>query len=79
MIQYSVNVLNAELRCLKVVIWLRAILYYIKIMYNLKCQMKSKWRKKKANDWMWQSQRKPQLMIVKRPQTKDKKILYWYF
>ena len=36
MIQYSVNVLNAELRCIKVVIWLRAILYCIKIMYNLK-------------------------------------------
>ena len=36
MIQYSINVLNAELRCLEVVIWLRAILYCIKIMYNLK-------------------------------------------
>ena len=37
-----------------------------------------KMEKKKANDWMCQSQRIPS-MIVKRPQTEDKKMLYWYF
>ena len=34
---------------------------------------------KKANDWMWQSHRETPLMIVKRPQTKDKKMLYLHF
>ena len=28
---------------------------------------------------MWQSHGETQLMIVKRPQTKDKKMLYLYF
>ena len=27
-------------------------------------KQKLKWRKKKANDWMWQSHRETQLMIV---------------
>ena len=35
--------------------------------------------KEKANDWMWQSHRESQLMIVKRPHTKDKRMLYLYF
>ena len=35
--------------------------------------------KEKANDWMWQSQRESQLMIVKRPKTKDKKNIVLVF
>ena len=31
-------------------------------------KQKSKWEKKKANDWMWQSQRQTQLKIVKNTQ-----------
>ena len=33
----------------------------------------------KANDWMWQSHRESQLMIVKRPILKTKRMLYLYF
>ena len=29
-------------------------------------KQKLKWRKEKANDWMWQSHRETQLMIVKK-------------
>ena len=35
--------------------------------------------KEKANDWMWQSHKESQLMIVKRPHTKDKKDVVFVF
>ena len=38
-----------------------------------------KMEKKKANDWMCVNHRKTQLIIEKMSQTKDKKMLYWYF
>ena len=34
---------------------------------------------KKANDWMWQSHRESHLIIRKRSQTKDKRMLCLYF
>ena len=34
---------------------------------------------KRLMDWMWQSHRKTPLMIVKRPQTQGKKMLYLHF
>ena len=38
-----------------------------------------KMEKKKANEWMYVNHRKPQLMIEKKPQTKDKRMLYWLY
>ena len=38
-------------------------------------KLKLEWEKKKANDWMCQSQKNP-INDCKMPQTKDKKILY---
>ena len=49
------------------------------IGYNLLKQavkQKLKWKKEKANDWTRQSHRETQLMIVQRPQTKEKEMLY---
>ena len=53
---------------------MKPVLQSTKIVMKLKL----KWKRKRLMIGCV-NHRKSQVMIVKRPQTKDKKMLYWYF